>query len=248
MSNATTGSDRVAPGQQPPEAEQGSKRGSRLIRLTRPAVTHWQFAVVVAAAIVVRLIVILVYPPILWFNDSYNYIYDAVTHVPDRIRPNGYPFFLDLLTAPAQRLPAGRAAGGHGRGHGRRHLRAAAASRPAVVGGDPAHAARPVRLVRTAPRAHGHGGHAVHLPGYRRRGDLVLERPSLGPGHGRGRPAHRLRHPGAVRRPAAARGGPGGHAGPAGGLAAAGHPGRGRASCPSRRTCSGSTARTATTR
>ena len=97
MSNATTGSDRVAPDQPPPEAEQGSERGSRLTRLTRPAVTHWQFAVVMAAAVVVRLYVILVYPPILWFNDSYNYIYDAVTHVPDRVRPNGYPFFLDLL-------------------------------------------------------------------------------------------------------------------------------------------------------
>ena len=97
MSNATTGSDRVVPDQQPPEAEQGSERGSRLTRLTRPAVTHWQFAVVVAAAVVVRLYVILVYPPILWFNDSYNYIYDAVTHIPDRVRPNGYPFFLDLL-------------------------------------------------------------------------------------------------------------------------------------------------------
>ena len=45
--------------------------------------THWQFAVVMAAAVVVRLYVILVYPPILWFNDSYNYVYDAVTHLPD---------------------------------------------------------------------------------------------------------------------------------------------------------------------
>ena len=92
MSNATTGSDRVVPGQQPPV-----ERDSRLARLTRPAVTHWQFTIVLAAAIVVRIIVILGYPPILWFNDSYNYIYDAVTHVPDRIRPNGYPFFIDLL-------------------------------------------------------------------------------------------------------------------------------------------------------
>ena len=92
MSNATTGSDRVVPGQQPPE-----ERGSRLARLTRPAVTHWQFTIVLAAAIVVRIIVILGYPPILWFNDSYNYLYDAVTHVPDQVRPNGYPFFIDLL-------------------------------------------------------------------------------------------------------------------------------------------------------
>ena len=92
MSNATTGSDRVVPGQQPPE-----ERDSRLARLTRPAVTHWQFTIVLAAAIVVRIIVILGYPPILWFNDSYNYLYDAVTHIPDEVRPNGYPFFIDLL-------------------------------------------------------------------------------------------------------------------------------------------------------
>ena len=92
MSNATTGSDRVVPDQQPPE-----ERDSRLARLTRPAVTHWQFTIVLAAAIVVRIIVILGYPPILWFNDSYNYLYDAVTHIPDRVRPNGYPFLIDLL-------------------------------------------------------------------------------------------------------------------------------------------------------
>ena len=67
------------------------------MRLTRPAVTHWQFSIVLLAAIVVRIIVILGYPPILWFSDSYNYIQDAVTHTPDVVRPNGYPFFLDLL-------------------------------------------------------------------------------------------------------------------------------------------------------
>ncbi len=59
--------------------------------------THWQFTIVVLAAAVMRIIVVLGYPPILWFNDSYNYVYDAVSHVPDVIRPNGYPFFLDLL-------------------------------------------------------------------------------------------------------------------------------------------------------
>ena len=92
MSNATTGSDRVVPDQQPPV-----ERDSRLARLTRPAVTHWQFTIVLAAAILVRIIVILGYPPILWFNDSYNYLYDAVSHIPDRVRPNGYPFLIDLL-------------------------------------------------------------------------------------------------------------------------------------------------------
>jgi len=92
LSNATTGSDRVIPDQQPPE-----ERDSRLARLTRPAVRHWQFIIVLAAAMVMRIIVILGYPPILWFNDSYNYLYDAVTHIPDRVRPNGYPFLIDLL-------------------------------------------------------------------------------------------------------------------------------------------------------
>jgi hypothetical protein len=92
LSNATTGSDRVVPGQQPPE-----ERDSPLARLTRPAVTHWQFTIVFAVAIVVRIIVILGYPPILWFNDSYNYLYDAVINVPDRVRPNGYSFFINLL-------------------------------------------------------------------------------------------------------------------------------------------------------
>src|SRR5260370_27630684 len=93
LSNATTGSDRVLPGQQPPEEE----ADRRLARLARPAVTHWQCTIVLAAAIVARIIVILGYPPVLWFNDSYTYVYDAVTHVPDAVRPNGYPFFIDLL-------------------------------------------------------------------------------------------------------------------------------------------------------
>ena len=93
MSNTTTGSDRIIADQQPPQEAQGS----RLTRLTRPAVTHWQFTIVLAAAVIVRVIVILGYPPILWFNDSYNYVYDAVTHIPDPIRPNGYPFLIALL-------------------------------------------------------------------------------------------------------------------------------------------------------
>ena len=93
MSNTTTGSDRVAPDQQPPQETQGSL----LTRLTRPAVTHWQFTIVLVAAVIVRVIVILGYPPILWFNDSYNYVYDAVSNIPDQVRPNGYPFLIKLL-------------------------------------------------------------------------------------------------------------------------------------------------------
>ncbi len=93
MTNATTGSERIVPGQQPPAAERRQLRA----RLTRPVVTHWQFSLVILASLVVRAFVMVGYPPITWFNDSYNYIEDAVTHTPDAVRPDGYPFFLDLL-------------------------------------------------------------------------------------------------------------------------------------------------------
>ena len=93
MTDTTTGSERVVPGQQPPAGE----RTPLLARLVRPAVTHWQFSLVVVAAIVMRIVVVLGYPPIFWFSDSYNYLQDAVTHVPDQVRANGYPFLLDLL-------------------------------------------------------------------------------------------------------------------------------------------------------
>ena len=93
MTNTATGSERVVPGEQPPAVE----RNPLLARLVRPAVAHWQFSLVVVAAIFMRIVVTLGYPPIFWFSDSYNYIQDAVTHVPDPVRPNGYPFLLDLL-------------------------------------------------------------------------------------------------------------------------------------------------------
>jgi hypothetical protein len=92
LTNATTGSERIVPGQRP-----HAQRSPRLARLARPVVAHWPFALVVLAAVVMRIVVVLGYPPVFWFSDSYNYIFDAVTHVPDQVRPNGYPFFLDLL-------------------------------------------------------------------------------------------------------------------------------------------------------
>ncbi len=93
MTDTTTGSELVAPDQQPPTQERVRLPG----RFIRPVVAHWQFAIVVVAAVAVRIVVVLGYPPILWFNDSYNYLYDAVTHIPDEVRPNGYPFLIDLL-------------------------------------------------------------------------------------------------------------------------------------------------------
>ena len=100
MTNATTGSERIVPGQEPA----AETRSPLLARLTRPVVTHWQFTIVAVAAIAARILVVVAYPPILWFNDSYNYLYDAVTHIPDEVRPNGYPLFLDLLL-PLHSLP-----------------------------------------------------------------------------------------------------------------------------------------------
>jgi hypothetical protein len=71
LTNTTTGSDRIVPpGQQPPA--QGLS--SRLARFARSAITHWQFSIVLLAGIVVRVIVMIGYPPIMWFNDSYNYV------------------------------------------------------------------------------------------------------------------------------------------------------------------------------
>lgn len=92
MTNATTGSERVVPDQQP-----AGERNLLQARLIRPALAHWQFGLVLVAAIAARIVVVLGYPPLLWFSDSYNYLYDAVTHIPDQVRPNGYPFFLQLL-------------------------------------------------------------------------------------------------------------------------------------------------------
>jgi hypothetical protein len=103
LTNTATGSERVVPGQQPP----GEQRNPLLARLVRPVVTNWQFSLVVVAAVVARIVVVLGYPPIFWFSDSYNYIQDAVTHVPDPVRPNGYPFFLDLLLPLHSYYPIG---------------------------------------------------------------------------------------------------------------------------------------------
>jgi len=65
-----------------------------LRRVTRG---HGPFAAVAGVAVLLRLAVVLGYPPIMWFNDSYYYINDAVQHTPDNVRASGYPFFLDLL-------------------------------------------------------------------------------------------------------------------------------------------------------
>ncbi len=62
-----------------------------VVRANRP------FTIVVIAAAALRLVVMLGYPPAMFFNDSYNYMTDAVTKTPDMVRSDGYPLFLYLL-------------------------------------------------------------------------------------------------------------------------------------------------------
>jgi len=68
--------------------EPAAARLRRLIRSHRP------FLAVLAVAAVLRVIVMLGYPPAMFFNDSYNYMTDAVTRSPDMVRSDGYPLFL----------------------------------------------------------------------------------------------------------------------------------------------------------
>jgi hypothetical protein len=108
-SAVTTGGDVdvATPGDEAERAER-SGRADGLVgwatavpsRLRRTIRAHWQFSLVLLAAALLRLVIIVAYPPIMWFNDSFNYFYDAVTHIPDTIRPNGYPFFLSVFLLP----------------------------------------------------------------------------------------------------------------------------------------------------
>ncbi len=58
---------------------------------------HWLFAAVLAGAAALRAVVMLGYPPVMWFNDSYAYVYEAIHLKTAPGHPVGYPFFLSLL-------------------------------------------------------------------------------------------------------------------------------------------------------
>jgi hypothetical protein len=75
-------------------ARPGLIAAARLRRLIR---AHRPFVVVLAVAAALRVVVMLGYPPAMFFNDSYNYMTDAVTRSPDVVRSSGYPLFLYLL-------------------------------------------------------------------------------------------------------------------------------------------------------
>jgi Dolichyl-phosphate-mannose-protein mannosyltransferase len=61
------------------------------------AARHWLFGGVLALAVVLRVIVLLGYEPVEWFNDSYSYVTAAVKLVPETIRPSGYALLLAAL-------------------------------------------------------------------------------------------------------------------------------------------------------
>ena len=123
---------------------------SPAVRLRRLVRAHRPFLAVLAVAAALRVVVMLGYPPAMFFNDSYNYMTDAVTRSPDIVRSDGYPLFLYILL-PFHSLDADhRPAGGAGAGHGRGDLRRAAPPRAALVGRDHPGAAGAVRRVRAA--------------------------------------------------------------------------------------------------
>lgn len=69
----------------------------RLRGLARLAAAHRPFCLVLVVAALLRIVVMLGYPPAMFFNDSYNYMTDAMTKTPDIVRSDGYPLFLYLL-------------------------------------------------------------------------------------------------------------------------------------------------------
>ena len=58
---------------------------------------HVLFCCVLVIAAAVRLIVVLGYPPALWFSDSLPYIQELYPLSPGSVRPAGYSYFLALL-------------------------------------------------------------------------------------------------------------------------------------------------------
>jgi hypothetical protein len=74
----------------------GRPRG-RLRSVAGLVAAHRPFCLVLIGAALLRIVVMLGYPPAMFFNDSYNYMTDAWTKSPDAVRSDGYPLFLYLM-------------------------------------------------------------------------------------------------------------------------------------------------------
>jgi hypothetical protein len=68
---------------------------------------HWLFIGVLVVGVVVRVLMMVAYPPALFFNDSWGYLFTAFTGHPvalSYLHPNGYPILIHLLTLPGRDL------------------------------------------------------------------------------------------------------------------------------------------------
>lgn len=82
----------------PPRRRRGHRRPitwSR--RLAAGLVAHRVFLAALAAAAALRGAVLLGFPPVMWFNDSYGYVAAAVSPHPGAVRPSGYGLALRAL-------------------------------------------------------------------------------------------------------------------------------------------------------
>ncbi|TDC55981.1 hypothetical protein E1281_09650 [Actinomadura sp. KC345] len=77
------------------EADSGRRRRARgLWTLAR---RHPTFSVIIATAALLRVIAMLGYQPVMFFNDSFDYLHVATDPYPHPLRPDGYAFLLLLL-------------------------------------------------------------------------------------------------------------------------------------------------------
>jgi len=88
--------DRVA-GQVTDDTDPAHSRAPAAVRLRALVLAHRPFAVLLAVAAALRVVVMLGYPSAMFFNDSYNYMTNAVTRSADIVRSDGYPLFLYVL-------------------------------------------------------------------------------------------------------------------------------------------------------
>jgi hypothetical protein len=68
---------------------------------------HWPFAVLFLIGAIVRLLMMIAYPPALFFDDSWGYLFSAFAGHPvalSYLRPNGYAFLLHFVTLPGRGL------------------------------------------------------------------------------------------------------------------------------------------------
>ncbi|GAA1877585.1 hypothetical protein GCM10009736_51880 [Actinomadura bangladeshensis] len=72
----------------------GKRRARGLWTLAR---RHPVFSVIIATAALLRLIAMLGYQPVMFFNDSFDYLHVATDPYPHPLRPDGYAFLLYVL-------------------------------------------------------------------------------------------------------------------------------------------------------